>query len=162
MNRAPGFRGTGLSGGRACVGAVAQPGRKVAEGGQGFKQALAVETRRKDAFPTHDMLTGNLRKVNFLERFHLVAEHYFQGKFKEVAPPSPDDLEKVTAKEPDGEGVQVHLPLSGEQGSIFVNLERQYMRTFQPCTKQKQSYKELVLHIATQHQQLKEVLCPFL
>ena len=114
-----------MSGRRACVGAAAQPGRKVAEGVQGFKQAVAVKTRRKDALPTHDMLTGYLRKDDFLERFHLAAEHYFQGKFKEVAPPSPDDLEKVTAKGPDGEVVQVPLPLSGEQGSIFVNLERQ-------------------------------------
>ena len=31
----------------------------------------------------------------------------------------------------------------------------------QPCTKRKQGYKELVLHLATQHQLLKEVLCPF-
>ena len=28
------------------------------------------------------------------KRFHLAAEHYFpEGKFKEVAPPSPEDLE---------------------------------------------------------------------
>ena len=31
---------------------------------------------------------------NFFNRFHLAAEHYFpEGKFKDVAPPSAEDLE---------------------------------------------------------------------
>jgi len=33
-----------------------------------------------------------------------------------------------------------------------------YSCHFQPCTKRKQGYKELVLHLATQHQLLKEVM----
>ena len=51
-----------------------------------------------------------------------------------------------------------------KQGSIFTNLEKLHTRALfipQPCTKRKQGYKELVLHLATQHQLLKEVLCPF-
>jgi len=75
-------------------------------------------------------------------RFHLAAEHYFpEGKFKDVAPPSKEDLEpgKLLPKD--------------LMGKVY-----KYSCHFQPCTKRKQGYKELVLHLATQHQLLKEVM----
>ena len=56
--------GFGVSGRRAGVGAVAQPGKKpVEEGGQGLEQPLARETHRKEVFTAADVPMGNLRKV---------------------------------------------------------------------------------------------------
>ena len=57
-----GFRVSGPGRG-AGIGAVAQPGRKPAEGGQGLEQALARETHRKEVFTAADVPMGNLRKV---------------------------------------------------------------------------------------------------
>jgi len=86
------------------------------------------------------MLEGAGTATNM--RFHLAAEHYFpEGKFKEVAPPSPEDLEPGKL-----------LP-NDLMGKVY-----KYSCHFQPCTKRKQGYKELVLHLATQHQLLKEVM----
>jgi len=86
------------------------------------------------------MLEGAGTATNM--RFHLAAEHYFpEGKFKDVAPPSADDLEPGKL-----------LP-NDLMGKVF-----KYSCHFQPCTKRKQGYKELVLHLATQHQLLKEVM----
>ena len=59
------------------------------------------------------------------------------------------------------------LPLSGKtRFNIHEPWKAIYKSTFQlfipqPCTKRKQGYKVLVLHLATQHQLLKDVLCPF-
>merc|ERR1719234_2778453 len=86
------------------------------------------------------MLEGAGTATNM--RFHLAAEHYFpEGKFKELAPPSKEDLEpgKLLPKD--------------LMGKVY-----KYSCHFQPCTKRKQGYKELVLHLATQHQLLKEVM----
>jgi len=86
------------------------------------------------------MLEGAGSATNM--RFHLAAEHYFpEGKFKDIAPPSADDLEpgKLLPKD--------------LMGKVY-----KYSCHFQPCTKRKQGYKELVLHLATQHQLLKEVM----
>ena len=55
--------GFGVSGRRAGVGAVAQPGRKPVEGGQRLEQALTMETNRKEVFPAPDVPVGNLRNV---------------------------------------------------------------------------------------------------
>jgi len=86
------------------------------------------------------MLEGAGTATNM--RFHLAAEHYFpEGKFKDVAPPSADDLEPGKL-----------LP-NDLMGKVY-----KYSCHFQPCTKRKQGYKELVLHLATQHQLLKEVM----
>ena len=52
--------------------------------------------------------------------------------------------------------------VGGEFLTLRFNLSQPYRRTFQPCIKRKQGYKGLILHLATRHQQLKEVLCPFL
>ena len=101
------------------------------------------------------------------KRFHLAAEHYFpEGKFKDVAPPSADDLEpgKLLPNNLMGKVYKYSCHFQVKQGSIFTNLEKLHTRALfipQPCTKRKQGYKELVLHLATQHQLLKEVLCPF-
>ena len=95
-----------------------------------------------------------------------MAELYFpEGKFKEAAPPSTDDLEprKLLPKDLMGKVYKYSCHFQVKQGSIFTNLETLHTRSFftpQPCTKRKQGYKELVLHLATQHQLLKEVLCP--
>jgi len=86
------------------------------------------------------MLEGAGSATNM--RFHLAAEHYFpEGKFKDLAPPSKEDLEP---------GKLLPNDLNGKQFK--------YTCTLQPCTKRKQGYKEMVLHLATQHELLKEVM----
>ena len=42
----------------------------------------------------------------------------------------------------------------------LVGKVHKYTCQLQPCTKRKQGYRELVLHLATQHQKLKEVMVP--
>ena len=79
---------------------------------------------------------------NFALRFHLASEHYFpEGGFKDLAPAKAEDLMP---------GAKLPRDLVGKVHKYTCNL--------QPCTKRKQGYRELVLHLATQHQKLKEVM----
>ena len=83
-----------------------------------------------------------LFEIIFFSRFHLAAEHYFrEGKFKDLVPPSQEDLEP---------GKLLPNDLLGKQFKYSCDL--------QPCTKRKLGYKEMVLHLATQHKLLKEVM----
>ena len=80
--------------------------------------------------------------LNFALRFHLASEHYFpEGAFKDLAPAKPEDLMP---------GAKLPRDLVGKV--------HKYTCQLQPCTKRKQGYRELVLHLATQHQKLKEVM----
>ena len=75
-------------------------------------------------------------------RFHLASEHYFpDGKFKDLAPAKAEDLVPGAALPKDLTG-KVH----------------KYVCHLQPCTKRRQGYREYVLHLATQHCKLKEVM----
>ena len=75
-------------------------------------------------------------------RFHLAAEHYFpEGGFKDIVRAAAEDI---------GPGDLLPRDLVG---SVY-----RYTCHLQPCTKRKQGYKEIVLHLATQHQRLKEVM----
>ena len=75
-------------------------------------------------------------------RFHLAAEHYFpEGGFKDVVRAAPEDI---------GPGDLLPNDLVG---SVF-----KYTCHLQPCTKRRQGYKEIVIHLATQHHRLKEVM----
>ena len=80
--------------------------------------------------------------LNFALRFHLASEHYFpEGAFKDLAPAIAEDLMP---------GAKLPRDLVGKV--------HKYTCQLQPCTKRKQGYRELVLHLATQHQKLKEVM----
>jgi len=75
-------------------------------------------------------------------RFHLASEHYFpEGSFKDLAPAKAEDMVP---------GAKLPKDLMGKV--------HKYTCQLQPCTKRKQGYKELVLHLATQHHKLKEVM----
>ena len=75
-------------------------------------------------------------------RFHLASEHYFpEGRFKDLAPAKAEDMVP---------GALLPKDLMGKVHKYTCHL--------QPCTKRKQGYKELVLHLATQHHKLKEVM----
>jgi len=75
-------------------------------------------------------------------RFHLASEHYFpEGSFKDLAPAKAEDMVP---------GALLPKDLMGKVHKYTCHL--------QPCTKRKQGYKELVLHLATQHHKLKEVM----
>ena len=75
-------------------------------------------------------------------RFHLAAEHYFpEGGFKDIVRAAAEDI---------GPGDLLPRDLVG---SVY-----RYTCHLQPCRKRKQGYKEIVLHLATQHQRLKEVM----
>jgi len=75
-------------------------------------------------------------------RFHYAQEHYFPaGSFAGIAPPFPEDL-------PPGQKLPRDLV-----GKVY-----KYFCQFQPCTQRKMGYKELVLHLATQHHQLRVVM----
>jgi len=75
-------------------------------------------------------------------RFHFTAAHYYpEGSFFELAPPKEEDL-------PEGG----KLP-KDESGKVW-----KYTCHLQPCTKRQLGYKELVMHLATQHHRLREVM----
>jgi len=75
-------------------------------------------------------------------RFHLASEHYFpEGSFKDLAPANAEDMVP---------GAFLPKDLMGKV--------HKYTCKLQPCTKRRQGYKELVLHLATQHHKLKEVM----
>jgi len=75
-------------------------------------------------------------------RFHLASEHYFpEGSFKDLAPAKAEDMVP---------GAFLPKDLMGKVHKYTCHL--------QPCTKRRQGYKELVLHLATQHHKLKEVM----
>ena len=75
-------------------------------------------------------------------KHHLVNEHYFpEGGFKEVVRAAEEDI---------GPGDLVPRDLVGKKF--------QYTCHLQPCTTRRQGYKDMVLHMANQHNKLKEVM----
>jgi hypothetical protein len=74
-------------------------------------------------------------------RFHY-ARHYFQaGSFSKIAVADPADM----------------LPGKLLPGDL-TGLVYKYKCTLQPCTQRQLGYRELAMHLATQHQKLKEVM----
>jgi len=89
----------------------------------------------KDVMRSDKSITANLK-------FHYAQEHYYPGgSFSKIAPPEPCDLDKGQL-----------LPRD-VMGKIY-----RYNCKFQPCTQRRMGYKELVLHLATQHHQLETVM----
>ena len=75
-------------------------------------------------------------------KHHLVNEHYFpEGGFKEVVRAAEEDI---------GPGDLVPRDLVGKKFLYTCHL--------QPCTTRRQGYKDMVLHMANQHNKLKEVM----
>ena len=75
-------------------------------------------------------------------KHHLVNKHYFpEGGFKEVVRAAEEDI---------GPGDLLPRDLVGKKF--------QYTCHLQPCTTRRQGYKDMVLHMANQHNKLKEVM----